>query len=256
MGAKRSVPGRCKPYDELLLEWQKANNPAFLAKLEKKEEERAKAMEEKRLKKLEKKKKKDAAAAAAAATAGGGKGGAGGGASGSAANLGPGGKKLVIGPDGQAGQWITASDGTKTFVASTDPNATANHTEALTSQFANDLFTQSVDAPVVAAEVEDLMTSLRKHFTDHRLLPQPMVAGRTHHGMCTSQARRFLMMRQAFASGGSGLGSAASRASAMASAAPTATTTAAAAAANGNDFRPPPIVAGGGWGPGMFASHS
>ncbi|PWN38347.1 SCA7-domain-containing protein [Meira miltonrushii] len=37
MGAKRAVLGRCKPYDELLLEWQKIHNPALVAKLEEKE---------------------------------------------------------------------------------------------------------------------------------------------------------------------------------------------------------------------------
>lgn len=37
MGAKRNVQGRSKPYDELLFEWQKATNPAFVARLEEKE---------------------------------------------------------------------------------------------------------------------------------------------------------------------------------------------------------------------------
>lgn len=89
MGAKRSVPGRSRPYDELLLDWQKANNPAFLAKLERREEEKARQMEQRRAAKLEKRRKKEeeqglteggggkkkkkginAAAAAAAAAAG------------------------------------------------------------------------------------------------------------------------------------------------------------------------------------------
>lgn len=196
MGAKRAVPGRCKPYDELLLEWQKANNPAFLAKLEKKEEERAKAMEEKRVKKLEKKKKKDAAAAAAAANAASNHTG-----KDSASHmLGPGGKKLVIGPDGQAGNWITHPDGTKTFLASRDPNATALHADKLTSEYANDLFTQDVDSSAIASEVKDLLGSLSKHYTDDALAPLPLVPRRTYHGMYTSQVKRFLMMRQSFAS--------------------------------------------------------
>lgn len=37
MGAKRNVPGRSQPYDILLFEWQKATNPAFVARLEEKE---------------------------------------------------------------------------------------------------------------------------------------------------------------------------------------------------------------------------
>ena len=37
MGAKRNVPGRTQPYDTLLFEWQKATNPAFVARLEEKE---------------------------------------------------------------------------------------------------------------------------------------------------------------------------------------------------------------------------
>ena len=37
MGAKRNVPGRSQPYDKLLFEWQKATNPAFVARLEEKE---------------------------------------------------------------------------------------------------------------------------------------------------------------------------------------------------------------------------
>lgn len=37
MGAKRNVQGRSQPYDVLLFEWQKATNPAFVARLEEKE---------------------------------------------------------------------------------------------------------------------------------------------------------------------------------------------------------------------------
>ena len=37
MGAKRHVQGRSQPYDTLLFEWQKATNPAFVARLEEKE---------------------------------------------------------------------------------------------------------------------------------------------------------------------------------------------------------------------------
>lgn len=76
MGAKRAVPGRSAPYDELLLKWQKATNPAFAAKLEEKERAaaaataaRAAAAEEKALKKKQKKAEQAAAAAAAKAAA-------------------------------------------------------------------------------------------------------------------------------------------------------------------------------------------
>jgi hypothetical protein len=53
MGAKRSVLGRSKKYDELLLEWQRANNPNFVepvkrvSKAEKKEKRDKERMEKK-----------------------------------------------------------------------------------------------------------------------------------------------------------------------------------------------------------------
>lgn len=55
MGAKRAVLGRSKKYDELLLEWQRANNPNFVepvkkeTKAEKKEKREKEKMEKKRL---------------------------------------------------------------------------------------------------------------------------------------------------------------------------------------------------------------
>lgn len=53
MGAKRSVLGRSKPYDELLLEWNRANNPNFVepVKRESKKERKEKKDAEKREKK-------------------------------------------------------------------------------------------------------------------------------------------------------------------------------------------------------------
>jgi SAGA-associated factor 73 len=60
MGAKRAVPGRSKPYNDLLLEWNRLNNPNFVepvkreTKKEKKEkkdrerEEKKKLMEQKK----------------------------------------------------------------------------------------------------------------------------------------------------------------------------------------------------------------
>jgi SAGA-associated factor 73 len=72
MGAKRAVQGRSRPYDELLLDWQKIHNPALVAKLEERERavaaSKAAAAERKTRKALEKKKKmrlRDASAAMA-----------------------------------------------------------------------------------------------------------------------------------------------------------------------------------------------
>ncbi|PPQ63309.1 hypothetical protein CVT24_006754 [Panaeolus cyanescens] len=55
MGAKRAVQGRSRDYDELLLEWQRANNPNFVepvkreTKAEKKEKREREKLEKKRL---------------------------------------------------------------------------------------------------------------------------------------------------------------------------------------------------------------
>jgi SAGA-associated factor 73 len=55
MGAKRAVQGRSKPYDELLLEWNRANNPNWVepvkreSKAEKKEKREKEKAEKKRL---------------------------------------------------------------------------------------------------------------------------------------------------------------------------------------------------------------
>lgn len=55
MGAKRSVQGRSKGYDELLLEWNRANNPKWVepvkkeSKAEKKERKEREKAEKKRL---------------------------------------------------------------------------------------------------------------------------------------------------------------------------------------------------------------
>ena len=64
MGAKRAVEGRSKPYDELLLEWNRLNNPNFVepVKRESKAEKKAKKDKEK----AEKKKQQMEAAAALA----------------------------------------------------------------------------------------------------------------------------------------------------------------------------------------------
>lgn len=55
MGAKRAVQGRSRDYDELLIEWQRANNPNWVepvkreTKAEKKEKREKEKAEKKRL---------------------------------------------------------------------------------------------------------------------------------------------------------------------------------------------------------------
>lgn len=62
MGAKRAVQGRSKAYDELLLEWQRANNPNFVEPI--KRETKAEKKEKREREKLEKKRLADEAASA------------------------------------------------------------------------------------------------------------------------------------------------------------------------------------------------
>lgn len=63
MGAKRSVQGRSKPYDELLLEWNRANKPNFVEPVKK--ESKLERKERKEKEKAEKKKQAIEAASAA-----------------------------------------------------------------------------------------------------------------------------------------------------------------------------------------------
>ena len=63
MGAKRGVQGRSKPYDELLLEWNRANKPNFVEPVKK--ESKLERKERKEKEKAEKKKQAMEAAAAA-----------------------------------------------------------------------------------------------------------------------------------------------------------------------------------------------
>lgn len=63
MGAKRAVQGRSKPYDELLLEWNRANNPNWVEPVKK--ESKAERKERKEREKAEKKRLAMEAAAAA-----------------------------------------------------------------------------------------------------------------------------------------------------------------------------------------------
>lgn len=59
MGAKRAVPGRSRPYDELLLDWNRAHNPNFVepvkreTKAEKKEKRDREREEKRKAKELE-----------------------------------------------------------------------------------------------------------------------------------------------------------------------------------------------------------
>lgn len=62
MGAKRAVQGRSRNYDELLLEWQRANNPNFVEPV--KRETKAEKKEKREREKLEKKQLAGQAAAA------------------------------------------------------------------------------------------------------------------------------------------------------------------------------------------------
>ena len=63
MGAKRGVQGRSKPYDELLLEWNRANKPNWVEPVKK--ESKLERKERKEKEKAEKKKQAMEAAAAA-----------------------------------------------------------------------------------------------------------------------------------------------------------------------------------------------
>ncbi|TFK32799.1 SCA7, zinc-binding domain-containing protein [Crucibulum laeve] len=67
MGAKRAVQGRSRSYDELLLEWQRANNPNFVEPV--KRETKAEKKEKREREKLEKKRLAGEAAAALGADA-------------------------------------------------------------------------------------------------------------------------------------------------------------------------------------------
>lgn len=67
MGAKRAVQNRTRPYDELLLEWNRLNNPNFVEPVKK--ESKAERKERKEREKAEKKRQAMEAAAAAGADA-------------------------------------------------------------------------------------------------------------------------------------------------------------------------------------------
>jgi SAGA-associated factor 73 len=213
MGAKRSVPGRSRPYDDLLLEWQKANNPAFLAKLERREEEKAKAMEERRAKKIGKDKK-----------------------------LLKKGMKDARRKDGMR----HAADSAALLQEESENDLLP----AMDAYLANDgsgHLTEggALDDPRGKVEVEykDLLRSLRARlWNDERVISRP-VARRSYHGLHTGQARRFLTIRQAFAGG---VGGSSSSSSGLL---PVGTNAKAGGPLDGGaagGFKTP-IVAGGGW---------
>jgi SAGA-associated factor 73 len=69
MGAKRSVEGRSKPYDELLLEWNRAHKPNFVEPVKRQSKEEKKLLKEKEKKEkaaLKAKEKEEAVKAALA----------------------------------------------------------------------------------------------------------------------------------------------------------------------------------------------
>lgn len=63
MGAKRAVQGRSRPYDDLLLDWNRQNNPNFVEPVKRESKQERKERKEKE--KVEKKKQQMEAAAAA-----------------------------------------------------------------------------------------------------------------------------------------------------------------------------------------------
>lgn len=296
MGAKRSVQGRSKSYDDLLLEWQKANNPAFLAKLEKKEEEKAARAEEmrrskkfdlKNKKKLSAKRREEGGDLASAQSKSrrlnlllNGLDGRGGGlfnpdgsrrsfinvgssatanANGEGSSRGRATGSTVAGPNGNGSGNANANGINGSSAPST---LVSNLLEEEDPYLENDLASHSTDSPRVRNELESLLVALRTRASDERVAPVPL-ARRTHHGMHTAQARSFLMLRQAFSvATGAGIGGAAGAGAgglggaAGVGAGRAAGEAGAAGGASSGGFRPPPIVAGGGWGLGMFASHS
>lgn len=286
MGAKRSVQGRSKSYDDLLLEWQKANNPAFLAKLEKKEEEKAARAEEmrrskkfdlKNKKKLSAKRREEGGDLASAQSKSrrlnlllNGLDGKGGGlfnpdgSRRSFINIGGSATATANGEgssrDRATGSTLAGASGTSANASSAPSTLVSNLLEEEDPYLENDLAAHSTDSLRVRNELEALLVALRTRASDERVAPVPL-ARRTHHGLHTAQARSFLMLRQAFSvATGAGIGGAAAGVGVGGGAGLGAGRGAgeggAAGGGTSGGFRPPPIVAGGGWGLGMFASHS
>ena len=163
MGAKRAVPGRCKPYDELLLEWQRIHNPALVAKLEEKERAlaaaKAASAERKQRKLLEKKKKK-------------------------LARFG-----MTLGPDGQAVPMSNAEQAEQTKVNSAvaaqkrqeDPNS--------------DMYTLGFNDEEVDTEFTELVSAIRAAVENERTRILPL-AQRSFAGVYTHRAHTLRSCRE------------------------------------------------------------
>lgn len=156
MGAKRAVPGRCKPYDELLLEWQRIHNPALVAKLEEKERAlaaaKAAAAERKKHKLLEKKKKKLAR------------------------------QGIVLGPDGQP---ISAA---QAAAAGGNAGVGANGLPKIQEDPNSDMYTLGYNDDQVDSELSDLVNAIRSIVQNDRTPILPM-AHRSLAGMYTRRSR-------------------------------------------------------------------
>lgn len=163
MGAKRAVPGRCKPYDELLLEWQRIHNPALVAKLEEKERAlaaaKAAAAERKQRKLLEKKKKKLARAG------------------------------MTLGPDGQAVPMSNAEQAEQSKVNSAvaaqkrqeDPNS--------------DMYTLGFNDEEVDTEFTELVSAIRAAVENERTRILPL-AQRSFAGVYTHRSHTLRSCRE------------------------------------------------------------
>lgn len=165
MGAKRAVPGRSRPYDELLLDWQRIHNPQLIAKLEEKERavaaSKAAAAERKHRKALEKKRKKLLRAG------------------------------VTVGPDGQSltnDLTMQATDGSR--------NALAKSYDDLST----DMFTLGYTDEDVDREISDLLLAIQTvvHSDRTRILP---MAQRNGSGLYTRRSHTLRSMRDLFRDG-------------------------------------------------------
>ena len=173
MGAKRSVQGRSRPYDELLFEWQKATNPSFLAKLEEKERAAAAASAAKAAaaeEKLERKLKKKKAVAAAAQAAGAAVAAAGGDAAAVAAAVKAAGK-----------------DGTGSNLKSAAATSSAEDPEA-------DMYSQGAGDAEVEQELQAIFAALKKATTQPRMSCVPL-AYRKQSSAFVSRSNRMMQYR-------------------------------------------------------------
>ncbi|KAL9940155.1 hypothetical protein V8E36_000860 [Tilletia maclaganii] len=195
MGAKRAVPGRSRPYDDLLFEWQKATNPAFLAKLREKERvmaEAAREREEEKARKLEAKKKR---------LAGGGGGGGGG------TNTK---KKSKGGGDGSGSKKKGSKDGSGGGIGGTNKDFFAErgstlegilsglHGSNVVSDAADaDMYAQGASEGEVDLEFEAVLDAIRSAANAPRTMAMPLaVTGRNFgSGAFAHRAMRLRALR-------------------------------------------------------------